>query len=102
MANTNTVLTEQQREYYERELKRIRRGGDQHEASAQDCIWGMGSSNLGPVNPPVVAFGQDGDPHYTQYFQSWDEVEMMIAQLREEATKAWGPNTTTSGDGIVV
>ncbi len=50
----------------------------------------VGSFNLGPLDPPVVSFGQDSDPYYTQYLQNWDEVEALIAELREEATKAWG------------
>lgn len=84
-------MTPEQKEYYEKELASIRRGGDQHYASMQDRIWGMGSENLGPVNPPVVAFGQDGDPWYTQYLQNWTEVDALIKQLEEEAVKAWGP-----------
>ena len=51
---------------------------------------GMGSYNLGPINPPVVAFGQDGDPYYTQYLRNWNEVNALINNLREEAIKAWG------------
>ena len=83
-------LTLKQKQYYEEELARIRRGGSIHSASMQDCVWGMGSNNLGPLNPPVVNFGQDDDPFYTQYLQNWDEVEALIYQLRKEATKAWG------------
>jgi hypothetical protein len=34
---------------------------------------------------------------YNQYLQNWDEVETLIAQLRQEATKAWGvPNNQQS------
>lgn len=84
-------MTPEQKQYYDKELAKIRRGGDFHYASAQDRIWGMGSDNLGPINPPVVSFGQDGDPYYTQYFQNWSEVDALIKQLEEEATKAWGP-----------
>ena len=84
-------MTDEQLQYYKEELAGIRRGGDFHSASMQDCIWGMGSPNLGPVDPPVVAFGQDNDPFYTQYFQNWSEVDALIKQLEEEATKAWGP-----------
>ena len=87
-------MTPEQKEYYDKELASIRRGGSQHYASMQDRIWGMGSPNLGPVNPPVVAFGQDDDPWYTQYFQNWAEVNAMINQLREEAKKAWGEDKT--------
>lgn len=83
-------MTPEQKQYYDKELASIRRGGSVHSASMQDRIWGMGSYNLGPISPPVVAFGQEDDPYYTQYLQNWDEVEALIAQLREEATKAWG------------
>lgn len=83
-------MTNEQKAYYEKELARIRRGGDEHSAFCQDRIWGMGSDNLGPVNPPVLCFGQDNDPFYCQYLQSWSEVDAMIKQLEEEATKAWG------------
>lgn len=83
-------MTPEQKQYYDQELMHIRKGGYMHEAFVQDRVWGMGSYNLGPVSPPVVGFVQDGDPHYVQYLQNWDEVEALIAQLREEATKAWG------------
>jgi hypothetical protein len=52
------------------------------------AIHGLGGY-IGPVDPPVVGFGQDGDPFYQQYLRNWDEVEKLISQLREEATKAW-------------
>jgi len=81
--------SEQQKYYYE-ELARIRTGGYNHDASMQDHVWGMGSYNLGEINPPVVAFGQDGDPFYTQYLRNWNEVNALINNLREEAIKAWG------------
>jgi len=83
-------MTPEQKEYYDKETAQIKRGGYSHGAFMQDHIWGMESSNLGPLDPPVVGFGQDGDPYFTQYFQNWDEVEALIAQIREEATKAWG------------
>jgi hypothetical protein len=83
-------MTPEQKNYYEQQTAKIRRGGAAHTASMQDHIWGMGSVNLGPLTPPVVIFGQDDDPHYVQYLQNWDEVEKLISQLREEATKAWG------------
>lgn len=85
-----TEMTPEQKEYYDRQLKSIRSGGYAHDACVQDCIWGMGSGDLGPINPPVVAFGQDGDPYYTQYLRNWDEVNALINNLREEAIKAWG------------
>ncbi len=86
-------MTPEQKDYYEKQIAEIRRGGSSHTAFMQDHIWGMGSSNLGPLTPPVVNFGQDDDPYYTQYLQNWDEVEALITSLREEATKAWGKNT---------
>jgi hypothetical protein len=87
------LMTPEQKNYYEQQIAKIRRGGSSHTALMQDHIWGMGSFNLGPLTPPVVNFGQDDDPHYTQYLQNWDEVEALITSLREEATKAWGKNT---------
>ena len=83
-------MTPEQQEYYGEELARIRSGGYSHDACIQDHVWGMGSYNLGPINPPVVAFGQDGDPYYTQYFNNWDEVNALINNLKQEAIKAWG------------
>lgn len=83
-------MTPEQKAYYENQLRQIRNGGVNHTAAMIDSIPGMGSYNLGPVDPPVVAFGNDDDPYYEQYFQNWDEVEAMIAHLRAEATKAWG------------
>ena len=83
-------MTPEQKQYYAEELAAIRRGGYLHEAFMQDRIWGMNSPDPGLIDPPVVGFGQDGDPFYTQYFQSWTEVNAMIKQLREEAEKAWG------------
>lgn len=83
-------MTPEQKKFYDQELINIRRGGSFHDAFVLNKIGGMGSSYLGPVDPPVVGFGQDDDPFYTQYFQNWEEVETMIAQLRAEATKAWG------------
>lgn len=83
-------MTPDQKEYYEDEILSIRRGGYSHSAFVQDHIGGMGCYNLGPLDPPVVGFAQDGDPHYTQYLQNWSDVETLIAKLREEATKAWG------------
>jgi hypothetical protein len=79
-------MTPEQKKYYEKEIWKIRNGGSRHEAFMLDHVRG----NLGPLTPPVVLFGQDDDPHYAQYLQNWDEVEALIAQLREEATKAWG------------
>lgn len=82
--------TPEQQLYYESQLAKIRRGGSFHDACMLNHVFGMGSGNLGPIEPPVVVFGQDDDPHYTQYLQNWDEVNALINNLREEATKAWG------------
>jgi hypothetical protein len=40
---------------------------------------------------------------YIQYLQNWNEVETLITQLRQEATKAWGdPNNQQSNvQGII-
>jgi len=89
-------MTPEQKDYYKQETAKIRRGGAVHTAFMLDHIGGMGSANLGPLTPPVVLFGQDDDPHYSQYLQNWDEVEALIAQLREEATKAWGEKLYTT------
>ena len=90
-------MTPEQSTYYERELKRFKSKGSKHDAFLIDCVYGMGSSNLGPVDPPVVGFGQDDDPHYTQYLHNWDEVEELIKQLRDVATTAWGPMEASNG-----
>ena len=83
-------MTPEQKAYYDRELREIRSGGDQHDAYVIDRIGGMGSDNLGSVDPPVVGFGQSNDPYYQQYLQNWDEVNALIDQIRRTAEKAWG------------
>lgn len=89
-------MTPEQKVYFDNEVKEMRRGGrGNHSAFVVNSISGMGSSNLGPLDPPVVGFSQEDDPFYTQYLRDWNEVEKLIAQLREEATKAWGENVTT-------
>ena len=50
----------------------------------------MGSQNLGPVEPKVVGFCNDGDPFYVEYFNNWDEVNAFIDHIRETAVEAWG------------
>jgi hypothetical protein len=88
-------MTPEQKAYYQSEINQIRRGGDcNYTAFMLDKIGGMGSSNLGPVQPPVVGFCNNDDTHYVQYLQNWNEVEALIAQLRQEATKAWGEANT--------
>ena len=82
-------MTPEGQAYYDNELREIRSGGYGHEAYVVKAIHGLGGY-IGPVDPPVVGFGQDGDPFYQQYLRNWDEVEKLISQLREEATKAWG------------
>lgn len=86
-------MTPEQKNYYESQLAKIRRGGSFHDACMLNHVFGMGSGNLGPIEPPVVVFGQDDDPHYTQYLQNWDEVNVLIEQLKTEAEKAWGKET---------
>jgi hypothetical protein len=83
-------VTPEQKQYYDRELASIRRGGHSHEAFAITSIGGLGEMTLGPVDPPVVGLCQDGDSYYCQYLRSWDEVDALIKDLEEEATKAWG------------
>jgi hypothetical protein len=82
-------MTPEQQAYYDNELREICSGGYGHEAYVVKAIHGLGGY-IGPVDPPVVGFGQDGDPFYQQYLRNWSEVEKLIEQLREEATKAWG------------
>ena len=88
---TKTELTPEQKAYYDRELANIRRGGYSHDAWVHDGIAGMGSTNLGPVDPPVVGLANDSDGHYTQWFQNHEELEAFVVQLRETAEEAWGP-----------
>jgi hypothetical protein len=82
--------TEEKQEYYQQKLREFSGTGDCHAAYMIDEIGGYGEI-LGPVDPPVLSFGQDMDPYYQQYFHNWDEVDAMIKQIEEEATKAWGP-----------
>lgn len=90
-------MTPEQKKYFDNEVQEIRRGGRcNHNAFVVNSIGGMGSPNLGPVDPPVVGFGQEDDAFYTQYLRNWGEVEKLISQLRQEATKAWGENLSTS------
>lgn len=83
-------MNAEQKAYYETELREIQSGGYQHDAYVVKAIHGLGGY-IGPVDPPVVGFGQDGDPFYQQYLKNWDEVEALISQIRQEAEKAWGP-----------
>ncbi len=84
-------MTPEQKEYYDTKLKEYRQGGRcSHDAYVIDCVFGMGSPNLGPVDPPVVGLSNDDDSFYAQYFQNWAEVNAFIEQVRETAEKAWG------------
>lgn len=83
-------MNDEQKAYYEKELREIKSGGYQHDAYVVKAIHGLGGY-IGPVDPPVIGFGQDGDPFYQQYLKNWDEVETLISQIRQEAEKAWGP-----------
>jgi len=80
----------EQKAYYEKELDSIRRGGYSHDVWVHDRIGGMGSDNLGPVDPPVVGMSNNSDGYYTQWFQNRDELEAFIAELRGAADKTWG------------
>ena len=88
-------MKDEQEKYYLKEFQSIRSGGSKHSAWMQNKIFGMGSSDLGPIVPPVVGFGQSDDPYYTQYFQNWDEVNALIDELKAEAVKAWGEEKNT-------
>lgn len=83
-------MNAEQKAYYEKELREIKSGGCQHDAYIVKAIYGLGGY-IGPVDPPVIGFGQDGDPFYQQYLKNWDEVEELISQIRQEAENAWGP-----------
>ena len=83
-------MTPEQNAYANKKLFEISTGGETHEAYVIDCIPGMGSPSLCKVNPPVVGFGQNGDPYYQQYLHSWEEVNALIEQIRQTAEEAWG------------
>jgi hypothetical protein len=83
-------MTPKQKEYYDRQLKIYRQSCCIHEVYVIDCVFGIGSTNLGPVDPPVVGLSNDGDPHYQQLFQNWAEVNAFIEQVRAAAEQAWG------------
>jgi hypothetical protein len=84
-------MTPEQQEYYDKELTIIKRGGNcLHDAFVVNCVWGMGSLNLGPVEPAVVGFSNNSDSYYVEYFKNWDEVNAFINQIRKTAIEAWG------------
>lgn len=68
-------------------------GHCRHSAACQFYTF-IGRDKEGPVymelKIPVVMFSQDNDPYYAQYLKNWNEVEELIINLQEEATKAWG------------
>jgi hypothetical protein len=83
-------MTPEQKEYYDKELAVIKCGGNcKHDAFVVDCIGGMGSPNLGPVEPAVVGLC-GSDDYYIEYFNSWDEVNAFIDQITKTAVEAWG------------
>ena len=84
-------MTPEQQEYYDKELAIIKRGGNcKHDAFIVDCIGGMGSPNLGPVDPAVVGLC-GSDDYYIEYFNNWDAVNAFIDQITKTAVEAWGP-----------
>ena len=84
-------MTPEQQEYYDKELAVIKRGGNcKHDAFVVDCIWGMGSPNLGQVEPAAVGFSNNSDSYYAEYFNNWDEVNAFIDQIKKTAVEAWG------------
>ena len=87
-------MTPEQQEYFDSELNTIRRGGSGNDLWMVDCIAGMGSENLGPVDPPAVGMCGE-DPYYTTYFNSWDEVNGFIKQLTDTAVQTFGADNKT-------
>ena len=81
---------EQKQAYYKRELTEISQSGDEHSAYVISSISGLGFQNIGPVDPPVVGFGQSNDPYYQQYLHNWDEVDALIKDIEDAAMQAWG------------
>lgn len=85
-----TTPTPEQLAYHHEQLAKYRRGGSFHTSGVIANTFGMGSSNIAPVDPPVVCMGQDDDPHYCQYFNNREEVDAFIAELRAACDEAWG------------
>lgn len=83
-------MTPEQKAYHDKCVAEYRRGGYKHDSFVLNHTFGMGSPKLGPVTPAIVGMGQDGDPHYSQYFQNWTEVNAFIQDLKNNATEAWG------------
>ena len=82
--------TPEQLVFHQEKVKKYRMGGFQHSSCVISHTFGMGIHNIAPVDPPVVCLSQDDDPYYSQYFNSRDEVEAFIAELRKCADEAWG------------
>ena len=94
-------MTPEQKEYYDKELAIIKRGGNcKHDAFVVDCVWGMGSPNLGQVEPAAVGFSNNSDSYYAEYFNNWDEVNAFIDQIKKTAVEAWGEQE--SADPIII
>lgn len=89
-------MTPEQQKHYDEQLAIIRQGGAIHEAFIVNKIWGMGSSNLGPVEPAAIGFCNENDLYSIQYFNNWDEVNALINHIRETAVKAWGEQENPS------
>ncbi len=85
-------MTPEQKEYVDKELALIERGGNcDHEAFVVDRIWGMGEDNLAKVDPPVVGLCNTDDSYYIQYFKNREEIEKFIEAVKKAADEAWGP-----------
>ena len=87
-------MTPEQQKYFDSELNDIRRGGSGNDVWVVDRIAGMGSENLGPVDPPAVGMCGE-DPYYATYFNSWDEVYAFVKQLMDTAREAFGEDNAT-------
>ena len=88
-------MTPEQQESFDRQLNYIRSGGDEGpDVFLVDRIAGMGSENLGPVDPPAVGVCGDYE-NYVTYFNSWDEVNAFVKQLTDTALEAFGADNKT-------
>ena len=83
-------MTPEQQSYCKSELEKLSGTGCNHEAYVIDRIDGLGSAHLCDVSPPILGFSNDGDPDYQQYLHNWDEVNSLIADIKNVAEKAWG------------
>lgn len=85
-------MTPEQEAYHEKCLNEYKSGGTNHSVWVIRNTFGMGSYNLGPVDPPLVGMGNDDDSFYSQYFHNWDEVNTFVNELKKTAFEAWGEN----------